>query len=42
MRASADDRITEIAVVLVYGERRELVFESLVNPGRPIPRSSAR
>ena len=37
-RASRDDRITEIAVVLVQGERRELVFESLVNPGRPIPR----
>ena len=37
MRASGDDRITEIAVVLVQGERRELVFESLVNPGRPIP-----
>ncbi|HEX7023469.1 MAG TPA: exonuclease domain-containing protein [Gemmatimonadales bacterium] len=37
MRASADDRITEIAVVLVHGERRELLFESLVNPGRPIP-----
>jgi len=32
-----DDRITEIAVVLVCGERRELVFESLINPGRPIP-----
>ena len=31
------DRITEIAVVLVEGERRELVFDSLVNPGRPIP-----
>jgi DNA polymerase-3 subunit epsilon len=37
MRASGYDRITEIAVVLVHGERRELVFESLVNPGRPIP-----
>jgi DNA polymerase-3 subunit epsilon len=37
MRATRDDRITEIAVVLVQGERRELVFESLVNPGRPIP-----
>ncbi|HEU5217579.1 MAG TPA: 3'-5' exonuclease [Gemmatimonadales bacterium] len=32
-----DDRITEIAVVLLCGERRELIFESLVNPGRPIP-----
>lgn len=37
MRASGEDRITEIAVVLVHGERRELLFESLVNPGRPIP-----
>jgi len=37
MRASGDDRITEIAVVLVHGERRELLFESLINPGRPIP-----
>lgn len=37
MRAALDDRITEIAVVLVQGERRELLFESLVNPGRPIP-----
>ena len=27
----------EVAVVLVHGERRELLFESLVNPGRPIP-----
>lgn len=32
-----NDRITEIAVVLACGERRELVFESLINPGRPIP-----
>jgi DNA polymerase III subunit epsilon len=37
VRSRRDDRITEIAVVLVCGERRELVFESLVNPGRPIP-----
>ncbi|MGH7560374.1 MAG: 3'-5' exonuclease [Gemmatimonadales bacterium] len=35
-RLSTADRITEVAVVLVQGERRELVFESLVNPGRPI------
>ena len=34
---SGSDRITEIAVVVVYGGRREVVFESLVNPGRPIP-----
>jgi DNA polymerase-3 subunit epsilon len=37
MRAGVDDRITEIAVVLVCGERREMLFESLVNPGRSIP-----
>lgn len=37
MRASGDDRITDIAVVVVHGARRELVYESLVNPGVPIP-----
>lgn len=37
VRSRRDDRITEIAVVLVCGDRRELVFDSLVNPGRPIP-----
>src|ERR1041385_3562664 len=37
MRPTASDRVTEIAVVLVQGARCELVFESLVNPGRPIP-----
>lgn len=37
MRASGSDRITDIAVVVVHGARRELVFESLVNPGIPIP-----
>ena len=37
MRAMGADRITEIAVVVVCGGRREVVFESLVNPGRPIP-----
>ena len=36
-RAVADDRITEVAVVVVHGERTELVFESLINPERPIP-----
>lgn len=36
-RAATADRVTEVAVVLVHGERRELLFESLVNPGRPIP-----
>jgi DNA polymerase III epsilon subunit family exonuclease len=38
MRAGYGDRITEIAVAVVHGGRREIVFESLVNPGRPIPR----
>jgi DNA polymerase-3 subunit epsilon len=37
MRARADDRITEIAIVHVEGARVEVAFESLVNPGRPIP-----
>lgn len=37
MRARGDDRITEVAVVLLHGERREVVFQSLVNPGRHIP-----
>lgn len=36
-RPSEDDRVTEVAVVVVQGERRELVFDSLVNPGRHIP-----
>jgi DNA polymerase III epsilon subunit family exonuclease len=38
MRSGYGDRITEIAVAVVHGGRREIVFESLVNPGRPIPR----
>jgi DNA polymerase-3 subunit epsilon len=37
MNATGDDRITEIAVVVVQGSRRDVVFDSLVNPGRPIP-----
>ena len=37
MRPGVSDRITEIAVVVVHGSRREVVFESLINPGRPIP-----
>jgi DNA polymerase-3 subunit epsilon len=37
MRAGERDRITEIAVVLVHRGRREVVLDSLVNPGRPIP-----
>jgi DNA polymerase III subunit epsilon len=39
MRPGLDDRITEIAVVVVHGGRQEVVFDSLVNPGRPIPRA---
>ncbi len=37
MRAWGGDRITEIAIVVVHGARREIVFQSLVNPERPIP-----
>jgi DNA polymerase-3 subunit epsilon len=37
MRAMGSDRITDIAVVAVCGPRREVVFESLVRPGVPIP-----
>jgi DNA polymerase-3 subunit epsilon len=37
MRAVGGDRITEIAVVVVHRGRREVVVDSLVNPGRPIP-----
>jgi DNA polymerase-3 subunit epsilon len=41
-RASGDDRVTEIAVVVVHGDRTELALDSLVNPGRPIsPQVSA-
>jgi DNA polymerase-3 subunit epsilon len=35
--AGGGDRVTEVAVVVVQGARCEIVFESLVNPGRPIP-----
>jgi DNA polymerase-3 subunit epsilon len=37
MRARGNDRITEIAVVVVHGGRREVVLDTLVNPGRSIP-----
>jgi DNA polymerase-3 subunit epsilon len=37
MRAVGGDRVTEIAVAVVQGPRREVVFESLVNPERRIP-----
>jgi DNA polymerase III subunit epsilon len=36
-RGAAGDRITEVAVVVVQGERCETVLDTLVNPGRPIP-----
>lgn len=39
VRSGYGDRITEIAVAVVHGERREVVFETLVNPDRPIPRA---
>jgi hypothetical protein len=32
MRAWGGDRITEIAIAVVHGPRREIVFDSLVNP----------
>jgi DNA polymerase III subunit epsilon len=39
MRVIGGDRITEVAVAVVHGGRREIVFDSLVNPERPIPRA---
>ncbi|MEA2724338.1 MAG: polymerase subunit epsilon [Gemmatimonadales bacterium] len=39
IRSGYGDRITEIAVAVVHGNRREIVFETLVNPERPIPRA---
>jgi DNA polymerase III subunit epsilon len=39
MRAGFGDRITEIAVAVVHGRRCEVVFDSLVNPDRHIPRA---
>jgi DNA polymerase III subunit epsilon len=38
-RAGWGDRITEIAVAVVHGGRREIVLDTLVNPERPIPRA---
>lgn len=32
------DRVTEIGIATVRGDAIELVYETLVNPGRPIPR----
>lgn len=37
VRASRDDRITEIAVAVVCRGQVEMVVDTLVNPGRPIP-----
>jgi DNA polymerase-3 subunit epsilon len=37
MRARNGDRMTEVAVVHVDGGRTEVAFESLLNPGMPIP-----
>jgi len=36
-RSMAGDRITEVAVVRVRNGRAEMIFETLVNPDRPIP-----
>lgn len=36
-RSLSGDRITEVAVVRVRDGRAEMIFESLVNPDRPIP-----
>jgi len=36
-RSIAGDRITEVAVVRVRDGRAEMIFETLVNPDRPIP-----
>lgn len=37
MRPGGGDRITEIAIAVVHGARCDIVFQSLVNPGRSIP-----
>jgi len=37
MHAAGDDRVTELAIVVVHGQRREVVFDSLINPARLIP-----
>ncbi len=36
-RSGGSDRVTEVAVAVVQGARCEIVFDSLVNPERPIP-----
>lgn len=42
MRATGPDRVTDVAVVVLHGTRRELVFDSLVNPGITIPNRIAQ
>ncbi len=37
VRAWGADRITEIAVAVVHSGRLEVILDTLVNPGRPIP-----
>lgn len=41
-RPTGGDRITEIGVVRLLGEKIETVFETLVNPQRPIPTEVTR
>ena len=36
-RAGGSDRVTEVAVAVVQGTRCEMLFDSLINPERPIP-----
>ena len=36
-RAGGSDRVTEVAVAVVQGARCEILFDSLINPERPIP-----
>ena len=36
-QAGGSDRVTEVAAVYVDGDRIELAFHSLINPGRSIP-----
>ena len=36
-RSGGSDRVTEIAVAVVQGSRCEMLFDSLINPERPIP-----
>ena len=42
MRARGGDRITEIAVVHLDNGQAKVAFDSLINPGRPIPHFIAR